>query len=51
MALFLFPPLAVAIFMNIAELFVGNVGVDLGSGDVGVSKEGLDGADIGTVGQ
>jgi len=39
------------IFMHIAELFVRNVGVDLGGGDVGVAKEGLDGADIGTVGQ
>ena len=39
------------IFMRIAELFVRNVGVDLGGGDVGMAKEGLDGTDIGAVGQ
>jgi len=37
--------------MDIAELFVGNVGVDLGGGDVGVAKEGLDGANVGAIGQ
>ena len=36
--------------MNIAELFVRDVSVNLGGGDVGVSKEGLDGADVGAVG-
>ena len=35
--------------MNIAKLFVRHMGVDLGGGDVGVAKEGLDGADVGAV--
>ena len=30
---FLFPPFAVKIFMDIAEMFVGNVGINLGGGD------------------
>jgi len=38
------------IFMHIAELFVRNVGVDLGGGDIGVAEEGLDGANVGAVG-
>ena len=41
---------AVEIFMNIAELFVRNVGINLGGGDVGVAEESLDGANVGAVG-
>ena len=46
---FLFPPFAMKIFMDIAELFVRHVGVDLGGGDVGVAEESLDGAEVGAV--
>ena len=38
------------IFMDIAELFIRNMGVNLGSGDVGVAEEGLDGTEVGAVG-
>ena len=34
--LFLFPPFAVEIFMDIAELFIRHVGINWGGGDVGV---------------
>ena len=37
------------IFMNIAELFVCHMRVYLRGGDVGVTEEGLDGAEIGAV--
>ena len=37
------------IFVDIAELFVGNVGINLGGGDVGMAEKGLDGTDIGAV--
>ena len=47
--LFLFPLLAVEIFVDIAELFIGHVGVDLGGGYVGMAEEGLDGAEVGAV--
>jgi len=40
----------VEIFMRIAELFVRNMGVDLGGGDVGVAEKGLNGTDVGAVG-
>jgi len=36
--------------VDIAELFVRNVGVDLGGGDVGVAEKGLNGTDVGAVG-
>lgn len=35
--------------MDFAEVLVGDVGVDLGGGDVGVAEETLDGAEVGTV--
>ena len=35
--------------MDIAELFVRNVGVNLGGGDVGVAEESLNGANVGAV--
>lgn len=35
--------------MDVAEVGVGDVGVDLGGADVGVAEEGLDGAEVGTV--
>ena len=35
--------------MDCAELVVGDVGVDLGGGNVGVAEHDLDGTDIGTV--
>ena len=39
------------IFMYLSQLLIRHVGVNLGGGDVGVAKEGLDGAKIGAVGQ
>ena len=42
---------AVKISMRDLQLFVRHVGVDLGGGDVGVTEEGLDGAEVGAVGQ
>lgn len=39
----------VELFVDFFEVLVGNVGVNLGSGDVGVSEHGLDGADVGAV--
>ena len=36
--------------MNIAELFVGDMGINLGGGDVGVAEKGLNGTDVGAVG-
>ena len=38
-------------FVNFAELFVGNVGIDLGSGDRGVAKHRLDRTDVGAITQ
>lgn len=35
--------------MDLFEVLVGDVGVDLGGGDVGVAEHGLDGADVGAV--
>ena len=35
--------------MDLAEVGVGNVGIDLSCGDVGVSEEGLDRAEVGAV--
>ena len=35
--------------VDVTEAFVGYVRVNLGCGDVGVAKEGLDGADIGAI--
>ena len=35
--------------MDFFEVGVGDVGVDLGGGDVGVAEHGLDGADVGAV--
>ena len=37
------------LFVNLAEVRVGDVGVDLSGGDVGVAEKGLDGAEIGAV--
>ena len=37
--------------MHVPQLFVRHVGIYLGGGDVGVAKEGLDGAEIGAVGE
>ena len=48
--LVLFHPFSMKIFMHIAELFIRNMGVNLGSGDVGVAEEGLDGTEVGAVG-
>ena len=39
------------LFVHLAELFVGDVGVDLGRGDVGVSEHHLDTTNIGAVGE
>lgn len=39
----------VEFFVDVAEVGVGDVGVDLGGGDVGVAEEALDGADVGAV--
>lgn len=36
-------------FVGFAEVGVGDVGVDLGGGDVGVAEHALDGADVGAV--
>lgn len=35
--------------MDFFEVLVGDVGVDLGGGDVGVAEHGLDGTDVGAV--
>lgn len=35
--------------MYLAEVGVGDVGIDLGGGDVGVAEHGLDGAKVGTI--
>lgn len=35
--------------MDFFEIIVGDVGVDLGGGNAGVSEEALDSADVGTV--
>ena len=37
--------------MDISQLFVCNMGVNLGSGDVGVTEKSLDGAEVGAVGE
>lgn len=36
-------------FVNLLEVLVGDVGVDLGGRDIGVTEEGLDGAQVGAV--
>lgn len=41
--------LAVKFFVNFAEFFVGEVGVDLGGGDGAVPEHFLHGADVGAV--
>ncbi len=35
--------------MDFFQVGVGDVGVDLGGGDVGMAEHGLDGADVGAV--
>lgn len=35
--------------MDFLEVGVSNVGVNLGSGNIGVAEHGLDGADVGAV--
>ena len=35
--------------VNLLEVGIGNVGIDLGRGDIGVAKEGLDRAEVGAV--
>jgi len=37
------------LFMHLAELSIGEVGVDLGGSDRAVAEEFLDGADVGSV--
>lgn len=46
LALFSF---GVEFLVNFFEVGVGDVGIDLGSGDVGVAEHGLDGAEIGAI--
>ena len=41
--------IGVKTFVNLLEVLVGDVGVDLGGRDIGVTEEGLDGAQIGAV--
>jgi len=36
-------------FMDVAEVAVGDMGVDLGSADVGVAQEGLDRAQVSAI--
>ena len=36
-------------FVDFTEMWIGDVGVDLGCADVSVTKKGLHGADVGTV--
>lgn len=36
-------------FVYLAEVGVGDVGIDLSGGDVGVAEHGLDGAEVGAV--
>ena len=45
----LFPPFAMKIFMDIAELLIRHMGVDLGGGDVGVAEKSLDGTEVGAI--
>jgi len=47
--LFLFPPFAVEGFVDLAQVFVGNVGIHLGGGYVGMSKHRLYRAQVSTV--
>ena len=42
-------PPRVEFFVYVTEVFVGDVGVDLGRGDVGVAEECLHGAEVGAV--
>lgn len=42
-------PAGVEFFVDFAEVLVGDVGVDLRRADIGVAKEGLDGAQVGSV--
>ena len=35
--------------MHFAQMLVGDVGVDLGGGDVGMAEEGLDGVGVGAM--
>ena len=39
----------VKFLVDFFEVLVGNVGVNLGGGDVGVAEHGLHGADVGAV--
>ena len=39
------------IFVDIAELLIRHMGIDLGSGDIGMTKERLDGTDVSAVGE
>ncbi len=43
--------LAVEAFVDVSELGVGDMGVDLGGRDVGVTQQPLDASDVGTVHQ
>jgi hypothetical protein len=38
-------------FVNVAEVFVGDVGIDLGGADVGVTEEDLDRAQVRSIGK
>ncbi len=37
------------LFVDFSEVLVGDMGVDLGGGYIGVAEEGLDGAKVGAV--
>ena len=36
-------------FVDLGQMFVGDVGIDLRGGDVGMAQECLDGAEVGSV--
>lgn len=36
-------------FVNLAQVSIGDMSIDLGSGDVGVAEEALDGTQIGAI--
>ena len=40
------PALTVEFFVDVAEVFVSDVGIDLGGLDIGMAKEGLYGAQV-----
>ena len=46
---FLLVPFIMEILMDVAEMGIGDVGVDLGRGDVGVAEKRLNATEIGAV--